>query len=197
MKPQFLIPLIIVTLLVGSIPTLLGSVFNRDNVESRYIPSGAMEPTLQVNDRVIVDKKKYKSQAPRRGEIIVFHPTKTLLEQDFKDDFIKRIIGLPGDRVELKEGKVYIGGVRLKEPYINNNDGTFVEVCSSEGGTAFLAKSVTIGQNQYLALGDNRSNSYDGRCWGTIDRDEIVGQATKIYWPFNRFGDIAVPSYSH
>jgi signal peptidase I len=195
MKPQFLIPLIIVTLLVGSIPTVLGSVFNRDNVESRYIPSGAMEPTLQVNDRVIVDKQKYKSQAPQRGEIIVFHPTKTLLEQDFKDDFIKRIIGLPGDRVELKDGKVYIGGVRLKEPYIKNNDGTFVEPCSYPGGTAFLAKPVTIGQNQYLALGDNRSNSYDGRCWGTIDRDEIVGQATKIFWPFNRFGDIAVPSY--
>jgi signal peptidase I len=195
MKPKFLIPLIIVTLLVGSIPTVLGSVFNRDNVESRYIPSGAMEPTLQINDRVIVDKKKYKSQAPQRGEIIVFHPTKTLLDQGFKDDFIKRIIGLPGDRVELKNRGVYIGGVRLKEPYIHNNDGTSVELCSSEGGTAFLAKPVTIAQNKYLTLGDNRTNSYDGRCWGLVDRDEIIGQATKIYWPFNRFGDIAVPSY--
>jgi signal peptidase I len=195
MKPKFLIPLIIVTLLVGSIPTVLGSVFNRDNFESRYIPSGAMEPTLQINDRVIVDKKKYKSQAPQRGEIIVFHPTKTLLAQGFKDDFIKRIVGLPGDRVELKNGGVYIGGVRLKEPYIYNNDGTSVELCPPEEGTAFLVKPVTIVQNQYLTLGDNRTNSYDGRCWGLVDRDEIVGQANKIYWPFNRFGDIAVPSY--
>jgi signal peptidase I len=195
MKPQFLIPLIIVTLLVGSIPTLLGSVFNRDDFEARYTPSGAMEPTLQVNDRVIVDKKKYRSQAPRRGEIIVFHPTKTLLAQGFKDDFIKRIIGLPGERVELKDGGVYIGGVRLKETYINNNDGTFAELCSTGGGTAFLDKPVTIPQNQYFTLGDNRNNSYDGRCWGLVDRNEIIGQATKIYWPFDRFGDIAVPSY--
>jgi signal peptidase I len=195
MKPKFLIPLIIVTLLVGSIPTVLGSVFNRDNVESRYIPSGAMEPTLQINDRVIVDKKKYKSQAPQRGEIIVFHPTKTLLVQGFKDDFIKRIIGLPGDRVELKNRGFYIGGVRLKEPYIHNNDGTSVELCPPGDGPAFLVKPVTIVQNQYLTLGDNRTNSYDGRCWGLVDRDEIIGQATKIYWPFNRFGDIAVPSY--
>jgi signal peptidase I len=195
MKPKFLIPLIIVTLLVGSIPTVLGSVFNRDNVESRYIPSGAMEPTLQVNDRVIVDKQKYKSQAPQRGKIIVFHPTKTLLDQGFKDDFIKRIIGLPGDRVELKNRGVYIGGVRLKEPYIHNNDETSVELCPPQDGPAFLVKPVTIVQNQYFTLGDNRTNSYDGRCWGLVDRDEIVGQATKVYWPFNRFGDIAVPSY--
>jgi signal peptidase I len=195
MKPKFLIPLIIVTLLVGSIPTVLGSVFNRDNVESRYIPSGAMEPTLQVNDRVIVDKKKYKSQAPQRGEIIVFHPTKALLDQGFKDDFIKRIIGLPGDRIELKNGGVYIGGVRLKELYIHNNDETSIELCPPEDGPAFLVKPVTIAQNQYLTLGDNRTNSYDGRCWGLVDHDKIVGQATKIYWPFNRFRDIPVPSY--
>jgi signal peptidase I len=196
MKTKFLIPLVIGTLLVGSIPTVLGSVFNRDNFEARYIPSGAMEPTLQINDRVIIDKQKYKSQNPRRGEIIVFRPTKTLLDRGFKDDFIKRIIGLPGDRIEIKDGGVFIDGVRLKESYIATSDETSVELCSLPGEPpAFLAKPLTIPQTQYFVLGDNRKNSYDSRCWGLVKRDEIVGSATKIFWPLSRFQDIIIPNY--
>jgi signal peptidase I len=196
MKTKFLIPLIVVTLLVGSIPTLLGSVFNRDNFEARYIPSGAMEPTLQVNDRVIIDKQKYKTHNPSRGEIIVFQSTKTLLDRGFKDDFIKRIIGLPGDKIEIKNGSVFIGGVRLKESYTATSDGTFVEVCSVAGEPpAFISKPSTIPQTQYFVLGDNRNNSYDSRCWGLVKRDEIIGPATKIFWPLSRFKDIVVPNY--
>ncbi len=195
MKPKFLIPLIIVTLFVGSIPTLLSTIINKENFESRYITSGAMEPTLHINDRVIVDKIKYKSQDPRRGEIIIFYPNKTLLAQDFKDVFVKRIVGLPRERVEIKNGGVYINKILLKESYISNNNSTTVDVCTE--GTAFLAKAITIPQNQYLVLGDNRNNSYDSRCWGLVNRDKILGQATKIFWPFSRFGDIPVPNYSH
>lgn len=140
-------------------------------------------------------KLKYKSQVPQRGEIIIFYPTKMLLTQNFTEVFVKRIIGLPRERIEIKNGGVYINAILLKESYIANNDPTNVDVCTE--GPAFLAKSITIPESQYLVLGDNRDNSYDGRCWGLVNRDEILGQATKIYWPFSRFGDIPMPNYSH
>jgi signal peptidase I len=82
--------------------------------EARYIPSGSMLPTLQINDRLIIDKISYNFRNPERGDIIVFNPTDTLKQQNFKDAFIKRLIGLPGDKVEVKEGRVYVNNQPLE-----------------------------------------------------------------------------------
>lgn len=162
--------------------------------EARYIPSGSMEPTLQINDRLIVEKVSYYFHRPNRGDIVVFNPTVQLRKLGYQDAFIKRVIGVPGDRVEVREGSVFVNGSRLSEPYVNRsenstaNDPTSVETCQSEGSNAFLARPQTIPGDHYLVLGDNRQNSYDGRCWGLVAKENLVGRASFRFWPLPRVG---------
>lgn len=146
-------------------------------LESRYIPAGSMLPTLQINDRLIIDKWGYRFQEPQRGEIVVFLPTEKLRQQSFKDAFIKRIIGMPGEKVEVKGGKVYINNKVLEENYI-------------EEPPNYSFGSVTVPPNSYFVLGDNRNNSYDSHYWGFVPRANIIGKATKRYWPLNRSSEI-------
>lgn len=157
--------------------------------EARYIPSGSMEPTLQINDRLIVDKVSYYLRQPERGDIIVFNPTDALKQQNFHDAFIKRIVGLPGDQVAIENGQVVVNGQALKEPYVPTGVATTTAACGS-GAAVFLNQPMTIPPHQYLVLGDNRNNSYDGRCWGFVDRGDIVGRAVFRFWPFDRTGTI-------
>lgn len=145
--------------------------------EARWIPSGSMEPTLQIDDRLIVDKVGYHFHSPQRGDIVVFSPTDTLKEQKFKDAFIKRVIGLPGDRVEVKGGKVYVNNVALREKYIRDQP-------------QYQWGPVTVPNNSYLVLGDNRNNSYDSHYWGFVPRDRIIGRAIVRFWPPNRIGEL-------
>lgn len=164
--------------------------------EARWIPSGSMEPTLHgvpdqwKADKIIVDKLKYRFTQPQRGDIIVFSPTEELKREQYQDAFIKRIIGLPGETVELKEGKVFINNQPLTEKYIYPNQETVINVCSSGPQPPFLTKATTIPPNSYLVLGDNRNNSYDGRCWGVVPRSNIIGQAVVRFWPLNKMGTI-------
>ncbi len=151
--------------------------------EARYIPSGSMLPTLQINDRLIIDKISYNFRNPDRGDIIVFNPTDTLKQQNFKDAFIKRLIGLPGDKVEVKEGRVYVNNQPLKENYIEEKPN-------------YNFGPVTVSPNQYLVLGDNRNNSYDSHYWGFVPRDRIIGRAVVRFWPLSRVGEIdPIPQY--
>ncbi len=151
--------------------------------EARYIPSGSMLPTLQINDRLIIDKISYNFHNPERGDVIVFNPTDALKQQNFKDAFIKRLIGLPGDQVEVKEGKVYINNQALKENYIEDKPN-------------YNFGPVTVPPNQFLVLGDNRNNSYDSHYWGFVPRDRIIGRAVVRFWPLNRVGEIdPIPQY--
>lgn len=150
--------------------------------EARYIPSGSMEPTLQINDRLIVDKISYDFTSPQRGDIIVFNPTNILKEQHFNEAFIKRVIGLPGDKVEVKNGRVYVNGFPLQEKYI-------------EAKPEYQWGPVLVPPNSYLVLGDNRNNSYDSHYWGFVPRDKIVGRALLRFWPLNRIGEFNRPVY--
>jgi signal peptidase I len=145
--------------------------------EARYIPSGSMEPTLQINDRLIIDKLSYKFKAPERGDIVVFSPTDTLKKQNFKDAFIKRVIGLPGDKVQVKGKLVYVNDKPLREKYI-------------EDAPNYDYGPVTVPANQYLVLGDNRNNSYDSHYWGFVPHDNIIGRAVVRFWPINRVGEV-------
>ncbi|MBP5972187.1 signal peptidase I [Brasilonema sp. CT11] len=145
--------------------------------EARYIPSGSMEPTLQINDRLIIDKVSYDFTSPQRDDIVVFNPTKTLQSENYHDAFIKRIIGLPGDKVEVKNGLVYINDSPLKENYI-------------EAKPDYKWGPVIVPKNSYLVLGDNRNNSYDSHYWGFVPRNNIVGRAIVRFYPFNRIGFI-------
>ncbi len=145
--------------------------------EARYIPSGSMEPTLQINDRLIIDKLSYKFKAPERGDIVVFSPTEALKKQNFKDAFIKRVIGLPGDKVQVKGARVYVNDKPLREKYI-------------EDAPNYDYGPVTVPANQYLVLGDNRNNSYDSHYWGFVPHDNIIGRAVVRFWPINRVGEV-------
>ena len=145
--------------------------------EARYIPSGSMLPTLQINDRLIVDKLSYHFHSLERGDIVVFSPTETLKDQGFKDAFIKRVIGLPGEKVEVKGGRVYINDQPLREDYI-------------EEKPSYQWGPVTVAADSYLVLGDNRNNSYDSHYWGFVPRDRIIGRAVVRFWPPNRVGEL-------
>lgn len=151
--------------------------------EARYIPSGSMLPTLQINDRLIIDKVSYRFSNPVRGDIVVFNPTAELERQKFQDAFIKRVIGLPGDRVEVKAGKVYVNDKVLAEKYID-------EAPQYNWKSTELTPDGIVPEGHYLVLGDNRNNSYDSHYWGFVPKDKIVGKAVVRFWPINRAGGI-------
>jgi signal peptidase I len=153
--------------------------------EARYIPSEAMFPTLKINDRLIINKLDYHFNTPERGDIVVFAPTNTLRDQyQAKDAFIKRIIGLPGDRVQITKGKVYINNQQLNENYVSK------ESLPDHPPAPDWGPQV-VPPNSYLVLGDNRNNSLDSRYWGFVPRENIIGKATQRFWPFDRAGSLS------
>ncbi len=145
--------------------------------EARYIPSESMLPTLKVNDRLIVDKVSYYLNKPQRGDIVVFNPTKALEDQNFHDAFIKRVIGLPGDRVAVRGGRVIVNDQPLRENYIQERP-------------QYELETVTVPPDSYMVLGDNRNNSYDSHYWGFVPKEKIIGRAVVRFWPFDRLGGI-------
>jgi signal peptidase I len=145
--------------------------------EARYIPSSSMEPTLQINDRLIIEKISYHFQNPERGDIVVFSPTERLKAQNFHDAFIKRVIGLPGDTVKVQGGLVSVNGKTLTENYIADKPD-------------YNFGPVTVPADQYLVLGDNRNNSYDSHYWGFVPKDNLIGRAVVRFWPIDRLGTL-------
>jgi len=137
-------------------------------VQAFYIPSRSMEPTLEPGDRILVNKFIYRFHEPRRGDVIVFK-----FPLDPSRDFIKRVIGLPNDTVEIRSGALYINEKQVKEPYLPE---TFP---GSYG-------PFKVPPRHLFVLGDNRGNSEDSRFWGALPRENIVGKAMVIYWPFPR-----------
>ncbi|MFZ5596298.1 MAG: signal peptidase I [Bacillota bacterium] len=139
-----------------------------------YVPTGSMEPTLKANDRIVVNMMGYKYREPRRGDIVVF---KYPLNKN--RDYVKRLIGMPGEEVEIKNSKVFINGKELKEDYLPPG-----VQCRNYG-------PVTVPENNYLMLGDNRANSEDSRMWGTLPRELVMGKAVMIFWPRDRITSLA------
>ncbi len=141
--------------------------------EPRFIPSVSMLPTIKVGDRILVNKLSYSSHLPRRDDIVVFNPTAPLLKLHVEDALIKRIIGLPGEKVQVKGGIVYINNRPLKEDFIAAKPN-------------YTWGPQVVPPNSYFVLGDNRNQSYDGHYWGFVPRGNIVGQAVLRYWPWER-----------
>ncbi len=169
---------------------VLGAIFaiviRQFVAEARYIPSKAMLPTLEVGDRLVIDKLTYRFGQPERGDIIVFMPTDKAAaictgsqtsQRQRQDAYIKRIIGLPGDTVEVKQGQVYINGNPLKEKYISE-------------APDYQYGPIKVPQGSYWVLGDNRNNSCDSHYWGFVPRDNIIGKATQRFFPFDRAGSL-------
>src|SRR5215218_6172867 len=141
-------------------------------VEAFYIPSESMVPTLEVGDRVFVNKFIYRFSEPEHGDIVVFESV-----EGENEDLIKRIVGLPGDRVAVFDGVLFVNGERWEEPYVNK----LFPDNSSYGPP-------TVPEGEVFVMGDNRSNSRDSRFFGPISLDNIEGEAFIIFWPPSSVG---------
>ncbi|MDX2215034.1 MAG: signal peptidase I [Oculatellaceae cyanobacterium bins.114] len=146
-----------------------------------YIPSESMAPTLQLNDRIVANLNAYHSEPPQRGDIVIFKPTEGILqaspEMDTETLWIKRVVALPGETIEVRKGEVYINNQPIQEGYILEPP-------------AYVWGPVTVPPNAYVVFGDNRNNAFDSQYWGFVPRENILGKVTRRYWPPSRMGAI-------
>ncbi len=180
-------------------------------IQSFHIPSGSMEPSLMIGDFILVDKVTYHFRKPDRGDVVVFH-----FPLNEKIYYIKRVVGIPGDRIQILNGKVYVNG----KPCRYQSDGnytyyesgkrytgkTFYEFLPRKGGGTKRHKILRIGstdettsvtivpKGKYFMMGDNRDESYDSRYWGFVNRNQIVGIARIIFFSWN--GHRHLPRFS-
>ncbi|WP_084024037.1 signal peptidase I [Vulcanibacillus modesticaldus] len=159
---EWLKSLVIAALLAYIIHTFLFAI---------VIVSGpSMEPTLHNGERLILNKIVYKIHPPERGDIIVFHATET-------DDYIKRVIGIPGDKIEFKNNQLFVNGQPVEEPYLG-------DVYTGD------ISPFTVPDETLYVLGDNRNNSSDSRIFGPVAIDKVVGRVKIVIWPLNKLGFI-------
>lgn len=135
-------------------------------LESRQVEGCSMNPGLETEQRVLVVKASYWFGEPHRGDVIIFHSP-----SDPERTLIKRVIGLPGEWVEIKDGTVYIDDQPLDEPYIQGNNKDYPRVL--------------VPEDSYFVMGDNRNNSTDSRSWGMLSGEFIIGRAWLCYWPLS------------
>lgn len=145
----------------------------------------SMYPNFQDREFILTDKITYRKGDPQRGDVIVFHAP-----PPYDSDFIKRVIGLPGETIELRDGYTYINGEKLDEPYLPSNYMTDEK--------AFLRNNIPykIPDGYYMVFGDNRGFSSDSREWGPISKKAIVGKAMFVYWPLDRMGSVPHQKYT-
>jgi signal peptidase I len=154
-------------------------------VQTFYIPSGSMIPTLQVGDRILVDKLSYHLHGVGRGDIVVF--SKPPLEHQNINDLVKRVIGLPGETISSVNGQIYINGKLLPEPWLQPG----VKSTPGPNPVPFnLDKPYKIPAGEYFVMGDNRTDSEDSRWFGPIPRSLIVGRAFVRIWPLSHLGGL-------
>ncbi len=149
-----------------------------NTLTSRFrIEGPSMNPTLHEGQYLIINKLVYKLHPPERGDIIVFHHPRNA-----ERDLIKRVVGLPGEEIQVREGHVYVDDVLLEEPYLVYSGGR--------------SARYTLGADEFYVLGDNRPNSDDSRSWGALERDQIVGKVWVSYWPPSDWGGVAHHQFS-
>ena len=146
--------------------------------EPRYIPSDSMLPTLEIGDRLVVEKISYHFRSPASGEIVVFDPPQQLQIQGYAKDqaFIKRVIGTSGQIIQVQDGKVYRNNLPLAEDYIAEPP-------------AYDMPAVQVPEGYLFVMGDNRNNSNDSHVWGFLPEENVIGHACFRFWPFSRIGD--------
>lgn len=177
--------------------------------EIRWIPSGSMNPTLVEGDRIMVERFSRFFEAPKRGDIMVFYPPSTKLSNKplqlfsrltgilCKDvAYIKRVVGLPGDKIEIKfeddgSAYVYINDKKYKEKYIKSV--YEYPLCPSPEMDLVIPDDrimkcgpFKLKENEFFMMGDNRGNSQDSRYWGVLKKERFIGRAVFLFWPFNR-----------
>src|SRR5687767_6702282 len=149
-------------------------------VQAFYIPSRSMAPTLNVSDRIIVNKLTYRFRDPDRHEIVVFRAPREAsrgINEGEEKDFIKRVIGLPGDTIEVHGGATYVNG----KPD---------ELACVGDSVNYDLPPITVPEGKLFVLGDNRNQSNDSHCWGVLNRELVIGKAELVFWPPTRAGGI-------
>ncbi|MHB8421489.1 MAG: signal peptidase I [Leptospirales bacterium] len=159
-------------------------------IQAFRIPSGSMIPTLDVGDQILVYKLSYGLRSPfgdhywihfhgpARGDVVVFRYPK-----DESKDFIKRVVGVPGDHVSVRKKVVYVNGRPQKEPYIQ-----YIQPFETDQPGRDNMPEVVVPPGKYFVMGDNRDDSYDSRFWGFVKRNKILGKAVIVYWSWNGVG---------
>jgi signal peptidase I len=153
-----------------------------------YISGPSMESTLYENNRVLVNKLSYRLHDIRRSDVVVFDRITTSGGVIAHDDLIKRVIGIAGDTVEIKDCKVLVNAKEIQEPYL---DETVLALPNAvERCRVIDMKPITVPKNQLFVMGDNRPESFDSRSFGTIPKHLVVGRAFAIVWPFGRIATL-------
>ncbi|MBW3611774.1 MAG: signal peptidase I [Actinobacteria bacterium] len=160
-------------ILVGALVVAL--VVTRFLIQAFFIPSASMLPTLEINNRVLVNKLSYDLHEVNRGDLVVFERPASETDGDIKD-LIKRVVALEGETVESREGRLYVNGEPLDEPYLPS------------GVDTNGVESTTVPPGHVFVMGDNRSDSRDSRFFGPLPEDLIIGRAFVKVWPLPDFG---------
>lgn len=176
-------------------------------IRTYTVDSSSMFPTLNVNDKVLTEVITRYFRQPARGEVIVFvYPDSNLTSgvqqirrttvdylgyvasnlmdlqwpKDDEIEYVKRVIGLPGDTIDISNNKLYVNGDEVDEPYLSPN--MFTNTTGSS-----LEFPFTVPEHQYFVMGDNRENSFDSRYWGTVPEENIIGRSVVVFYPFQNF----------
>lgn len=158
-------------------------------MQPHQVNGSSMYPNFEDGEYVMTDKLSYKLGHPSRGDVIVFHaPDTANCPEGTGCDFIKRVIGLPGETIEVRDDMVLVNGEVLEETYLPAGFVTRPGRFTAQG-------PVSVPQNNYFLMGDNRGHSSDSRAWGFIREDAIVGKAFFRYWPYNRLGLLRAVDY--
>lgn len=166
---RFLIDVVETLILAVILFALINAVSARIRVDGL-----SMEPTLYTGEFVIVNKLAYRLGEPERGDVIVFH-----YPRDPEKEYIKRVIGLAGDQVNIENGEVTVNGQELEEPYISESP--------------WYRSAWTVPEASLFVLGDNRNNSSDSHNWGPVPMENVIGKAVFVYWPIRAWGVIEHP----
>ena len=160
-------------------------------IEPRWIPSGSMLPTLQIQDKILVEKLSTKinlkdNLLKLKDNIVVFKPPETLIKAGYDSDIalIKRVIGIPGDKIEVKDGSLYLND-EIQNKFITDKN------------INYSIGPVIVPENSLWVMGDNRNNSMDSHIWGFLPYDKVIGKAIFRYWPFNKIGPIRFPALNN
>ncbi len=161
---------------------VLAALIRQFVIQPFIVDGQSMEPNFQNNDYLITDKVSYRLHTPSRGEVVIFHPP-----DNPSVNYLKRVIGLPGDTIKISGGDVYVNGKKIKESYINNNEKTL----SPNSGDVEL----TLKDKEYFVLGDNRNHSRDSREIGPVPIENIVSRIWLRLFPFNSIKAFAAQKY--
>jgi signal peptidase I len=158
--------------------------------QPHQVSGRSMVPNFQDGEFLLTNKLAYRTGEPERGDVVVFHaPDSAHCPPGGACDFIKRIVGLPGEKVSVQRGRLYVDGKPLQEEYLPP------EFVTRGGPYLQDGAQVTLGTEQYFLVGDNRPGSSDSRAFGPVNSQEFIGKAWIRYWPFSKFGVVAAANY--